>query len=119
MHEVAGEIFGSARSLIEVYSDRMRLSLRRKFVHAVALLLAAACAVVWLGAATLATLRGVCGGFTALFDGRAWQGDLAGGLLALSLAALAAVIYQRSFARRELERLKAKYGRIRNEHSKI
>ena len=117
--EAAGEIAVSANSLIEVFSDRMRLSVRRKFTHAAIFLLAAAAAVVWLGAASLATLRGVCGGFTALFDGRSWQGDLVGGLLALSLSALAVVIYQRSFSRREFERLKAKYGRIRNEHSKL
>ena len=114
----AGQIVGSASSLIEVYSDRMRLSLRRKLAGAVIGLLAASCAVVWLGAAALATLRGVCGGFTALFGGRAWQGDLAGGLLTLALSALAIVIYQLFFARRELGRLKAKYQRIRNEQSK-
>lgn len=116
--KAGAEIVGSANSLIEVYSDRVRLSLRRKFTHAAIFLLAAAAAVVWLGAASLATLRGVCGGFTALFGGRAWQGDLVGGLLALLLSALAVVIYQRSFARGELARLKTKYAHIRNEHSK-
>ncbi len=116
--KAGAEIVGSANSLIDVYSDRVRLSLRRKFTHAAIFLLAAAAAVVWLGAASLATLRGVCGGFTALFGGRAWQGDLVGGLLALLLSALAVVIYQRSFARGEFARLKIKYARSRNEHRK-
>ena len=77
MIEAALEIVGSGHRLIEVYSDRMRLALRQKFTHAAIALLAAATAIVWLGAASLATLRGICGGFTFLFDGSVWQGDLA------------------------------------------
>jgi hypothetical protein len=111
------EVIGSADSLIEVYADRIRLSVRRTMVQAVIGAGAAICAAVWLGAASLAILRGVCGGLTALFDGRAWLGELTGGLLALALTAGAAALYLRLSSRRELARLKAKYERIRNENS--
>ena len=68
--EFVQEAIGSADSLMEVYADRIRVSVRRKLVHAVLATCAAVCAAVWLGAAALAVLRGVCGGFTALWGGR-------------------------------------------------
>jgi hypothetical protein len=110
------DIIGSTDSLIEVYSDRVRLSVRRRIVQVAIAAGAAVCAAVWLGAAALATLRGVCGGLTTLWGGREWLGDLTGGLLALALAAGAVALYLRSSSRRALERMKAKYERIRNEH---
>jgi hypothetical protein len=111
------EIIGSADSLIEVYADRIRLSVRRTMVQAVIGASLAVCAAVWLGAAALAILRGVCGGLTALWSGREWLGDLTGGVLALALAAGAAAFYLRLSSRRELQRLRAKYERIRTQHS--
>jgi hypothetical protein len=111
------EIIGSADSLIEVYSDRIKLSVRRTIVQAVIGTGLAVCAAVWLGAAALAVLRGVCGGFAALWGGREWLGDLTGGVLALAFAAGAAALYLRLSSRRELRRLRAKYERIRNQHS--
>lgn len=111
------EIIGSADSLIEVYADRIKLSVRRTIVQAVIGAGVAVCAAVWLGAASLAILRGVCGGLTTLWGGREWLGDLTGGLLALALAASTIALYLRLSSRRELGRLKAKYERIRNEHS--
>jgi uncharacterized membrane protein YgcG len=110
------EVAASGKSVIEVYKDRMRLALRRSLVRLAIGVGAAVCAICWLGAAALACLRGVCGGFTALFDGRTWLGELVGGLFSLTLAAIAVAFYLRLSSRRELTRLKAKYERIRNEH---
>ena len=110
------EIVGSADSLVEVTSDRIRLSVRRTIVRVAIGAGAAVCAAVWLGAAALAVLRGVCGGFAAAFGGREWLGDLTGGLFALALTAVAVAIHLRLSSRRELRRLMAKYERIRNEH---
>jgi len=112
------EIIGSAEGLIEVYADRMRLSVRRTIIQASIGAGAAVCAIIWLGAAVLAILRGVCGGFTTLWGGREWLGDLTGGLLACTLAAIAIAFFLRLSSRRELGRLKGKYERIRNGHSK-
>jgi hypothetical protein len=110
------EIIGSADSLIEVYSDRIKLSVRRTMVQAAIGAGVAVCAAVWLGASALAVVRGVCGGLATLWGGREWLGDLTGGALALAFAAGAAALYLRLASRRELERLRAKYERMRNEH---
>ena len=101
-----------------MYSDRARLSVRRTLVQAAIGAGVAVCTVVWLGAAALAVLRGACGGLTALWGGREWLGDLTGGLLALTLAASAIALHLRLSTRRDFRRLKAKYERMRNEHSK-
>jgi hypothetical protein len=115
--QLVEDIIETSGSLIEVYSDRLRLSVRSKVVAGAITGGAAVCVALWLGAAALATLRGMCGGFTALWGGREWLGDLTGGLLALTLTACAVATYLRSSSRRKLRQLKAKYERIRHEHS--
>lgn len=107
------EAFASASGLIEVKADRMRLTLRRTIVKVVLATSAAICASFWLGAAALATVRGLCGWITALAGGRAWLGELGGGLLALLLAAGGCALFLKSSERRERVRLEAKYERIR------
>jgi hypothetical protein len=109
------EIVGSADGLVEVYADRMKQSVRRTIVQAGLGACAAVCAIVWLGAATLATLRGLCGGLAALWGGREWLGDLTGGALACALAGCAIALGLRLSSRRTFRRLKAKYERIQNE----
>ena len=118
LFQLVEEIIGAAHGLIEVYADRARLSVQRVVVQAVIGAGAAVCAAIWLGAAALATLRGACGGLTALWGGREWLGDLTGGLLALVLAASAVALVLRLSSRRELARLKAKYERIQDDHGK-
>lgn len=112
------QVAGSANGLIEIYADRLRLSVRRTIVQVVLGTAAAICAAVWLGAASLSVFRGICGGLAAAWGGRAWLGDLTGGLLALTLAACAMALHRVVASRRELRRLEAKYERIRNEHEK-
>ncbi len=115
--ELVGEITGSARSLIEVYKDRVRLSARRTIVRISLGVAASLCAAVWLGAAMLAVLRGLCGGLASAFGGREWLGELSGGLLALGVTVAAIAIHLRFSSRREIERLNTKYEGIRNEHA--
>jgi hypothetical protein len=110
------EIVGSASTLIEVQTDRIKLSVQRKIVQAAIGAAAALCLALWLGAAALATVRGICGGFASLWGERVWLGDLAGGVLALTLAVGAIALYLRVSERRELERLEHKYERIRTKH---
>jgi hypothetical protein len=109
------EITAPAEGLIEVYSDRVRLTVRRKIVQAAIGAGVAGFMAVWLGVAALAVFRGARGGFTALC-GREWLGDLTAGLLAVGLAGAAGALYLRLSARRDLARLKAKYEQIRDEH---
>ena len=112
------ELGGSADGLIEVHVDRLRLSVRRRLVRGTITAGVAVCATVWLGAGTLALLRGACAGLTTLWGGREWLGDLTGGLLAVTLAACALMLHLRLSTRRELAGLKAKYERIRNQHGR-
>jgi hypothetical protein len=101
--------------LFEVYSDRVRMSLRRKIVQAAIGAGVAGFMAIWLGIAALALFRGASGGFTVLWSGREWLGDLTAGLLAIGLAAGAGALHLRLSARRDLARLQAKYEDIRNE----
>lgn len=112
------QVRGPAHSLIQVYSDRIRLSARRKVAQVALAAAAALMAAVWLAAAALATMRGISGGLTAFWGGREWLGDLTGGLFALSLVAGAVAAWLRSSSHRELARLEAKYESIRNEPGK-
>jgi len=106
------ELWASAGSLAEVYSDRARLALRRK-VTSIALAAGAAVALLFaVCAAALAAVRGLCGAVAELCGGRAWAGDLAGGLLAIALVAGLLAWHTKRSARSELERLKAKYERL-------
>jgi hypothetical protein len=111
----AEEILGSANRLIEVYADRMRASWRRKVARIALASSAALVGIVCLCAATLASFRGICGGFTELLGDRAWAGDLVGGLLALLLVATGVALFHRRTSRKELVRLRAKYARSRDE----
>jgi hypothetical protein len=111
------QLGGPASDLVEIHADRLRLSMRRAITTAVVGACVAVCAAIWLGAATLALLRGACGGLTELWGGRAWLGDLTGGLLALGLVAGAIAVIVRMSARRELKRLKAKYDQRRNKRA--
>jgi hypothetical protein len=110
----AEELLASANGLIEVETDRVRHSVRQTIVRVALATAAAICAGLWLGAASLATLRGLCGGFAALWGGSEWLGDLCGGALALTLGAGVVALHLKLAARRECNRLEAKYEQIRN-----
>ena len=113
------ELVASAKTLIEVRTDRIKHSVRRTIAQAAIGAAAAVCLALWLGAAALATVRGLCAGLASLWGGRVWLGDLAGGLIALTLAGLAIAVFLRVSDRRELERLERKYERIRSQHDTV
>ena len=108
------ELFRSADGLIEVYADRLRLSVRRTLVQVVLGATLGVCAAVWLGTAAWATVHGLCAALGTLWGGRAWLGDLTGGALGLLLAGGGIALGLRLSARRELAGLRAKYERIRS-----
>ena len=112
------EVHGSSPRLIEVYAGRTRPSVRRTIVQASIGACVAVCGWLWVGAATLATLRGVRGGLTAVWSGREWLGDLTGGALALALAASAIGLHLRLSSRREVRRSLTKHERNRNERDR-
>jgi hypothetical protein len=110
------DVVASANTLIEVRADRIKHSVRRTIAQAAIGAAAAVCLALWLGAAALATVRGLCGGLASLCGGRVWLGDLAGGLIALTLAGAAIALFLRLSNRREIERLERKYERIHSKH---
>jgi hypothetical protein len=111
------EISSSVGGLIDVYSERARLSVRRAIARVAIGLCVAVCASVWLGASSLAILRGICGGLTTFWGGREWMGDLTGGLIVLMLVTGAIALHLSMSSRRELARLRTKYEQVENEHS--
>jgi hypothetical protein len=103
------EALASVSRLLDIYGERARLAVRRSIVRMALGAMVAVCALIWLGAATLTTLRGLCGGVADL-SGRPWVGDLVGGALALLLVAGAVALATHIAERRELKRLEAKHG---------
>lgn len=111
----AREVLAAAGTMMEVYADRAKQSLRSALAKALLGVLAAVVVVLWLGSAALACVRGICGGLQELFGGREWAGDLVGGAVAIGVVVAAVAIYQRGTDRREFLRLKSKYERMRHE----
>ena len=106
------DLAASAKQMLEIQAERKKLALRRGLMKAALGIVALVAVAAWLGAAISATVRGLCTGLAVLFDGRVWLGDLVGGLLALALLAGAVAFALRQSARKDLERLEEKYGRI-------
>lgn len=104
-----GETIGHARVLASVQSERAKLGVRRTVeVAAIAMIVALAAvalaiAGVWLFASGLAE------GLTELFDGRAWLGRLAAGVLLLGGLACATWLARATIERKEIARLRKKY----------
>jgi len=103
------ELLAGLLRWIDLQAERLRLTLERSLLRAALGLAFGVFALVWIGAASLAVLRGLRGGLTSLFDGNVWLGDLTAGLLALALLAASVALLLHRGARRELARLKAKY----------
>lgn len=107
--------FQSILQLVEIYSDRARLSASRAILRLGLNVIFAVSLLVGLAAAVLVTLRGICGGFVALFGGRIWLGELTGGVFTIVCIAVAIAIGMRMSERRELRRLQAKYEQPQSE----
>jgi hypothetical protein len=115
--QLTEDITNSGKRLVEVYSDRARHAVRTTAIRAGVATCALVCLLLWLGASTLALLRGLCAGLAALWNGSPWSGDLAGGLLGLALAALGIYGALRLSSRQELHKLRAKYEQLRKDHA--
>lgn len=100
----------AARRLLEVHADRARLSTRRALVALVAAGTATVFLAVAAGGAALVLLDGLCAGLTELWGGRAWLGDLSGGLLTVAATATLLGLANRLADRAALSNLRAKYA---------
>ncbi len=109
LFELGGDTVDAARRLFEVYSDRTKLSLRRSFLRTALGVMVGASAALWVGASILSVLRGACDGLAELWGGRAWMGQLFGGLLGVGLAVGLLFVASRVDAWWQLRRLQAKY----------
>ena len=102
---------GALSSLADIYGDRLRASTKETIWNVGVAVIAGLALLLWIGSATLATVRGLCGAVTFLSGGEEWLGELAGGLLALILAAGALAAGTRWSNRKQLQALELKYGK--------
>lgn len=102
---------GAVMSLADIYGDRLRATTKETVWKIGVAAIAGLALCLWIGSATLSTVRGLRGAVTFLSGGEEWLGDLAGGLLALALAAGAIAAGARWSNRRQLQALELKYGK--------
>ena len=115
--QLTEDVASSGKRLVEVYADRARHTVRKSAIRIGLATCVLACLLLWLGASTLAVLRGLCAGLAALWNGSPWSGELAGGLLGLALAALGIYGALRMNSRQELRKLRSKYEQLRRTHA--
>jgi hypothetical protein len=104
------------RTLITTRADRAAAAARKKFTKIGVVAIAAIGAIVIVISASLRFVSGVANGLAVLFEGRAWLGDLAAGLLILGGLAAATAIYLSTREKKELEEHLEKYERHHREH---
>lgn len=109
------ELGGAAQAVqrwFEVLTDRAAASARRSLLRGAIALVVVVGATLWIGAASLALLRGLCGAFAALGGGSGWVGDLVGGAVAVAGACCALALALRVDSWARLRTLRAKYKRM-------
>lgn len=111
------DVFATGGRLLEIYRDRARLSTRRALVALIGGVGAAIFFAVVLASAAAALMRGLCAAFTELFGGRAWLGNLTGGLVVIAIFGLALYFVNRASDRKALKSLRAKYGDAPHENN--
>jgi hypothetical protein len=102
---------GAVTSLADIYGDRLRATTKETIWKLGVAAIAGVALLLWIGSATLAAGRGLCGAVAFLSGGEQWLGDLAGGLLALVLAGGAIAAGARWSNRNQLQALELKYGK--------
>jgi hypothetical protein len=103
-------------TLVKVHADTVEANLRKRILSIALIGVAAIPYVALLRLAVGAFARGLTGGLTALFGGRAWLGDLVGGAGLLLMLAAGIAAYLTISARLRVDKLRQKYDRIRAEH---
>lgn len=103
-------------TLLKVRGDQAAAAFRRRATN-IALGAIAGIAIITFAIASIVVfVRGVTGGFAALFDGRAWLGDLVGGIVLIGALAAAIGGFLVISARTRFARLERKYQQIHEDH---
>jgi hypothetical protein len=95
--------------LLNVQLDRLRLKLRAGTYRLAAVLLLCAVVLTATVAAIWNLIAGLTGALTVAFNGRAWLGNITGGLLVLVLVGFFGGVVRWWHQRREMKKLVRKY----------
>lgn len=112
-----GEISEQVQTLFALRVERRKLLVRRWAHRAVIVAIIATALVPLILAGVSLFVLGLVQGMNALFDGRAWLGNLVTGVLILGGLALLGWVYSSRVARKGLAQKVAKYGDIPRENS--
>lgn len=106
-------------SRVELKVERTKIAARRSAVRVALIVVAGLAGLVWIGAALVAVLRGVCLGLAQLFGGREWLGDLVGGVLALAVVAVPVALALRRASRHDERRVEAKVEDVQRARARV
>jgi hypothetical protein len=106
-------ILAATRTLWAVRTDKAQLAIRRRAQLAAGLAFAALAGGTVTIYAAILVVAGVAGGFAALFEQRAWLGNLLAGVLLLAAAGVGLLLAMRRSDRKALQKAKLKYERLR------
>ena len=123
--ELLGQFADEARGvgrdvadLLRVGIDQVRLEARERGFRLIVMLWLAIVVVVVTVLAALFLVDGTSGLLTEIFNGRAWAGQLATGVLVLGSIAVALGLLRVRSRRMELKRLKSKYAATDSERDR-
>jgi hypothetical protein len=98
------------RVLLLLRAERRRLRVRTWIVHTITGALVALALVPLVIAAVMRLVTGMAQGFTLMWDGRSWLGDVTTGVVILACVGLLAFAATRSLSRTNHERREARLG---------
>lgn len=108
----AGELVGHVRTLLALRAKRRRLVVRRAVTIAIVVLLAAVALLPLIAAASALLAAGLAQGFTELWGGREWLGQLSAGAAILTGVGGAVGFAVRRASRRGIAALEAELGEL-------
>jgi len=112
-------VSGALKTLVAVHTDRAQLAIRKRIQIAILGLVGALAGGSVTVYAAIVFVRGVAGGFTELFGGRAWLGSLASGALFLCLVGGGVGLSLRRWNRKEFVKQRAKYEKLREQRGNV